>query len=336
MIPRRGRSIAFRRLLEQGDASTGRFLLVASSGGHLTELDHLVSSWGGSDGSDWVTFPTPQSRALLRGRRVHHVAYVAPRDVRGTLAARRRIVTVLREGRFDAIVSTGAAVALSAALAGLATGTPMLYVESIARLRGPSLTGRLVAATRTVLLRTQVASWSSRRWRYAGDVFRAYDAPVPHEVPADVPLKVFVTVGTIAPYRFDALVDAVVGTGLAGPGTVWQLGSTTRDDVTGEVHEQMGHDEVQQRMRDADVVVTHGGVGSILDALAAGKVPVVVPRRASRAEHVDDHQEQFARHVHDARLAVTVEAPDLSAADLRRAAGLAVPAQRTAAQDHGG
>lgn len=329
------RSVALDRLLGQGDASGGRFLFVASSGGHLTELDNLVETWGGSDASEWVTFDTPQSRALLRGRRVHHVPYVAPRDVRGVMRASRDIRVLLQDGPYDAIVSTGAAVALSAALAGVRTRTPMVYVESIARLVGPSLTGRLLSAVPGVQLRTQVETWADRRWTYAGDVLGAYDAPVLQDDPQGHLIKLFVTLGTIEPYRFDALVDAVLMTGLAGPETVWQLGSTTRQDLPGTSHHQMAHDEVRRHLREADVVVSHGGVGTILDALAAGKVPVVSPRRERRSEHVDDHQEQFARHIQNAGLAVTVEAPELTAADLRRAARLVVPPHRQDARGHG-
>lgn len=44
------------------------------------------------------------------------------------------------------------------------------------------------------------------------------------------------------------------------------------------------------RMRSADVVVTHAGVGSILLARREGHTPIVVPRLHARGEHVDDHQ----------------------------------------------
>lgn len=41
---------------------------------------------------------------------------------------------------------------------------------------------------------------------------------------------------------------------------------------------------------DADVVVIHGGVGTIRAALSMKKRVVVVPRRSIYGEHVDDHQ----------------------------------------------
>jgi UDP-N-acetylglucosamine transferase subunit ALG13 len=49
-------------------------------------------------------------------------------------------------------------------------------------------------------------------------------------------------------------------------------------------------DDLLERMRQADAVVSHGGSGSIADAIAAGHVPVVVPRLERLGEHVNDHQ----------------------------------------------
>ena len=47
-------------------------------------------------------------------------------------------------------------------------------------------------------------------------------------------------------------------------------------------------------LRDADAVVCSGGPGAIMESRAAGVRPIVVPRRASLGEHVDDHQRAFA------------------------------------------
>jgi beta-1,4-N-acetylglucosaminyltransferase len=45
------------------------------------------------------------------------------------------------------------------------------------------------------------------------------------------------------------------------------------------------------------VVVTHGGYGTIIEALRLGKVPVVMPRRRKYQEHVDDHQVDLAEEL---------------------------------------
>jgi beta-1,4-N-acetylglucosaminyltransferase len=52
-------------------------------------------------------------------------------------------------------------------------------------------------------------------------------------------------------------------------------------------------EEMASLMCCADVVVTHAGVASMVDAVGAGHRPIVVPRRHHLGEHVDDHQLQI-------------------------------------------
>ena len=53
-------------------------------------------------------------------------------------------------------------------------------------------------------------------------------------------------------------------------------------------------EELRELAVDADVIVCHGGPGTIHDALSAGVRPIVAPRSAADGEHVDDHQQRFA------------------------------------------
>lgn len=52
-------------------------------------------------------------------------------------------------------------------------------------------------------------------------------------------------------------------------------------------------------LREAGAVVTHGGPGMIMDAHLAGHTPVVVARDPKRHEHVDDHQMRFVARLAD-------------------------------------
>ena len=53
-------------------------------------------------------------------------------------------------------------------------------------------------------------------------------------------------------------------------------------------------EDLRSHAVDADVIICHGGPGTIHDALSAGIRPIVVPRLAREGEHVDDHQVRFA------------------------------------------
>jgi UDP-N-acetylglucosamine--N-acetylmuramyl-(pentapeptide) pyrophosphoryl-undecaprenol N-acetylglucosamine transferase len=196
-----------------------KLLLAASTGGHLAQLFRMVDGTDVSPDSLWITFDSPQSRSLLAGRRTLYVPYVPPRDWRGVIETFRRTRRALEGETFDAAISTGAAMALGVLLAARLEGIPLTYIESVSRVRGPSLTGRIVALSHMAELRTQHAAWQSRRWRYAGNVLQEYAAE-PREAPEELQ-RIFVTLGTIQPYRFDTAVDGVLRTGLAGPGTSW-------------------------------------------------------------------------------------------------------------------
>jgi len=57
------------------------------------------------------------------------------------------------------------------------------------------------------------------------------------------------------------------------------------------------YDEMQRRLEGASAVITHGGPGTVLAALAAGRPLVLVPRQRQFGEHVDDHQVAFCRRI---------------------------------------
>lgn len=57
----------------------------------------------------------------------------------------------------------------------------------------------------------------------------------------------------------------------------------------------------------ADAVVISAGPGGVMDARAAGRLPVAVARRGDLGEHVDDHQLSFVRHLQARGLARCIE-----------------------------
>jgi UDP-N-acetylglucosamine--N-acetylmuramyl-(pentapeptide) pyrophosphoryl-undecaprenol N-acetylglucosamine transferase len=296
-----------------------KLLMVAATGGHLTQLVRLAPRFGTSRDSVWVTFDTPQSRSMLRGKETFFVPYISPRDWKGTITAFCRLAVFLRNQVFDGVYSTGAAVALSAFLQPRLIRTPKTYIESVSRTRGPSLSGRMVSLVPGVRLYTQHKRWANRRWSHTESVLAHYETK-PSITAVQEPLRIFVTLGTIQPYRFDSLIDAVLATGLAGPETVWQTGVSNREGLPGSAHEQMEADDFLAAIDSADVVITHAGVGTVIQLLELGKSPVVVPREKMRGEHVDDHQFQISALLMERKLGIVKRTAELTAADVIRAA----------------
>lgn len=298
-----------------------KLLLVASTGGHLWQLTQLAPRLAASPDSLWVTFDSPQSRSLLQGKRAHFLPYVAPRDWKGALLAIPPLRTVLRCEHFDGVVSTGAAIAVSAMAAAIGRVPERLYVESVSRFDGPSLSGRIIADARLARTLTQHPHWMNRRWGHEGSVLENY---VVEPRPTSGVASIFVTLGTIRPYQFRRLADRLAR--LLPPETdvVWQVGETDPAGLPGKVHRYMSAERFDQAVEDADAVITHAGIGTLLGLLNAGVHPIAIPRRARFGEHVDDHQLQAARVLADRGLVIARDADELHWEDVLRASGVRV------------
>ncbi len=67
---------------------------------------------------------------------------------------------------------------------------------------------------------------------------------------------------------------------------------------------------IVELMHEADLVISHAGVGSIMCALRAGHVPIVFPRLARYGETVDDHQVELARALDERGTVVLATSPE--------------------------
>jgi UDP-N-acetylglucosamine transferase subunit ALG13 len=155
---------------------------------------------------------------------------------------------------------------------------------------------------------------------------------------------IFATVGTQLP--FPRLLLALDAWAAAHPQT--PVVAQTGADDTAYPHlttmARMGQADFARHMETARIVVSHAGMGTILNAAETGKPVIVVPRLAVHGEHRNDHQVDTAAemsalsvvHVVDdvARLGAAIDA--LLAADLPQATAVkttASPELITALQD---
>lgn len=118
-------------------------LLVASSGGHLLELLQLADLWP-RERRHWVTFQTTDAEPLLAGEKVTWAYHPTNRNLLNLIRNFGLALRVMRCRQAQAIVTTGAAVSVPFAIVGRLRGVRVVYIESMARISSPSLTGRLV------------------------------------------------------------------------------------------------------------------------------------------------------------------------------------------------
>lgn len=292
--------------MSAGDAP----IFAASAGGHLDLLRAIAPDV--VDGSDpvWVTSRTPRGERLKRdGAQVE----LLPEYGRSAIGALRNVLAAARvviRRRPRTVVTSGAGVVAPFCVLARLAGARLLYVETMARVSSPSMTARVLSriAARVVVQWPELASALPRaevcRPTLLEGVADNGRAPGTESGSGTV-----IAVGTHAqPYtRLLEMVNRAVQDGTLPRPVRAQVGPADWNGAGAQVTPYMGRQELESALDSAGVVVCHGGAGIISSALAAGRRPIVVPRRAELGEHVDDHQYQLTRKLADCGLVVAVE-----------------------------
>lgn len=308
-------------------------LLVASAGGHLEQLKFLSGRLPFDSPRRWITFDTPQSRSLLQGEEVDFVPYMGPRDYRGFAENLGRSIGLRSPRDAEAVVSTGAGLALAYLPASAARGIPTHYIESATRVTGPSLTGRVLSRVPGVRVYSQYQHWADTRWTYEGSIFQGFKAIDHGDKPDNAEIKrAVVSLGTIRPYGFRRLIERLIDLFDEKTEVIWQTGATKTADLPIDARSEMPHHELVDAIKSADLLVAHAGTGIALTAFQAGTCPVLVPREAAHREHVDDHQQQIANLLGETGLAVSRKVDVLEPDDLRLASSMRVIVDPSAAR----
>lgn len=110
---------------------------------------------------------------------------------------------------------------------------------------------------------------------------------------------IFVTVGTHEqPFnRLIECVDELKGKGIIQEDVIMQTGFSTYKPRYCTWSKLFPYSDMEENVKKARVVITHGGPASFIMPLQIGKTPIVVPRRQEFNEHVNDHQVEFANAI---------------------------------------
>jgi UDP-N-acetylglucosamine transferase subunit ALG13 len=274
-----------------------RICLAGSGGGHVRQLIDLEPVWSLHD-SFFLTEDTALGRSLADKHRTHFVAHVAAGQARlgapgrMLLAALRNFFqsakAILKE-RPDVVISTGAGAVFFGVLWARLLGARVVIIDSFARFDKPSLFARIAAplAHRKVAQSKALAAY----WPDAKifDPLRMLEKERPEKQ-----ALMFATVGATLP--FDRLVTSVANLkarGLIPERVIAQVGLDGVKPVGLECVETLPFDEIQRLLKEADLVICHGGTGSLITALREGCRVVAMPRLFELGEHYDNHQAEI-------------------------------------------
>lgn len=110
---------------------------------------------------------------------------------------------------------------------------------------------------------------------------------------------IFVTVGTHEqPFnRLLEKIDELKKEGKIQDDVFIQSGYSTYRPTYCASQPILSYEEMQEKFKEANIVITHGGPATFMQVIQFGKIPIVVPRQAKYHEHVNDHQLDFCQKV---------------------------------------
>lgn len=118
---------------------------------------------------------------------------------------------------------------------------------------------------------------------------------------------IFVTVGTHEqPFnRLIEEIDKLVENNEIKEEVFIQTGFSTYEPKYCKWEKLIPYNEMNKKIEEARIVITHGGPATFIAPLQKGKIPIVVPRRVDYGEHVNNHQLDFIKEI-DKRLGIII------------------------------
>lgn len=106
--------------------------------------------------------------------------------------------------------------------------------------------------------------------------------------------KIFVTVGST--YPFDRLIKEIDTLGENKSYDIFaQIGESKLKPENIKFKKFLEYEEIQKKINWADIIISHAGVGTIIDCLSKSKKLILFPRLKKYGEAIDDHQIEIAK-----------------------------------------
>ena len=74
-----------------------------------------------------------------------------------------------------------------------------------------------------------------------------------------------------------------------------------------EIFDLITKEKLEELQEEANLIITHGGVGSIISSIEKGKKVIAVPRLHEYGEHVNNHQKEIVKDFNDKGYIIGIE-----------------------------
>lgn len=277
-----------------------KVLFIASTGGHLSELMQLKPLFKEYD-SYLVTEKTKstmglkdvyQSRLdfLVYGTKSHLFSYL----FKFTFNIIKSFVIFMKI-RPDVIVTTGTHTAVPMCYIAKLFKKKVIFIETFANSKTKTKAGELVYPIADVF----IVQWESMLECYPKAIY-------------GVDILILVTLGT-NDKSFERLLielERLIDLKVINEKVVVQAGYTKYQTKKMEMFDLIPMEKFDEFIQTCDLLITHGGVGSIISGLKSGKKVIAVPRLEKYGEHVNDHQLQIIENFDSAGYIIGIKEMD--------------------------
>jgi len=120
---------------------------------------------------------------------------------------------------------------------------------------------------------------------------------------------IFVTVGT-QKFPFDRLlryIDQLIAKEIIQEEVFAQTGFSNYQPLNYSSQKFLDREDFKRNILNSELVITHGGTGSIMNAIKAEKKVIAVARIKEYGEHIDNHQEEIIHQLTEKKLILGVK-----------------------------
>lgn len=292
-----------------------KICLIASSGGHLAELEKLSDAFP-NDKIFLVTYKERFLNIKIKADRSYLIKNFIVQQVDAFILLKILIfffhffyissaqMAIFLKENPRIVISTGSEIAIPMFFIAKVFRRKTIFIESICRTEDISLTGKIVIKICDLF----IVQWPELVKRHPSAEFhgnilngRKDEAGVDYTKEN----LIFVSVGTAS---FDRLIKMMDEIAERLPDKIlMQTGNSEYQPKHAEFFKFINHDEMLKVIRRSSIFVTHAGAGNISSGLDLNTPMIVVPRRKKEGEVADDHQMELSRKLARENLLIVAE-----------------------------
>ena len=108
-------------------------------------------------------------------------------------------------------------------------------------------------------------------------------------------------------YRLLEEIEKNIKDGTINEEVIVQAGYTKFQSHKMRIIDLMSKEQLDEFQKESDLIITHGGVGSIISSIEKGKKVIAVPRMHQYDEHVNDHQKEIVEDFNNKGYIIGIE-----------------------------